>query len=213
MIVGEWRVNHDSESEEASLIEKKRRKIVFFREAEASHVHETDVMENVFSPRVGAALSRMGEDGYAEGYVLKCLFRSPDPNGFSLTYVWFKANFPLPPHRHNTDCLYYLISGEIKMGSRVLRTGDGFFLPAEAGYSYTPGKEGVELLEFRASSRFNIEIPDGTPEMWERFAMICATNRELWRTQLPPSRSDSRHSVDQSEVSDKSATIPDSASH
>jgi hypothetical protein len=200
-------MKHDIKNEVADPNEKKRRKIVFFREAEAPLVHETNVMENVYSPRVGAALSKMVDEGFGEGSVLKCLFKSPEPNGFSLTYAWFKANFPLPPHRHNTDCLYYLISGEIKMGNRVLRSGDGFFLPADAGYSYTPGEEGVELLEFRASTRFNIEIPDGTPEMWGRFAMICRNNRDLWKTQRPPIRTDSGHEVTEDEVSGIRAAI------
>jgi hypothetical protein len=194
-------------SDIAEPAKKKRGKIVFFGEAEAPLVQETNVMENVFSPRVGAALSKMVDEGYGEGHVLKCLFESPEPDGFSLTYVWFKSEFPLPPHRHNTDCLYYLISGEIKMGNRVLRAGEGFFLPADAGYSYTPGEEGVELLEFRGSTRFNIEIPDGSPEMWDRFAKTCAKNRDLWKTQRPPIRKGPAHETTEHEVAGLSAAI------
>jgi hypothetical protein len=102
--------------------------------------------------------------------------------------VWFKANFPLPPHSHDSDCLYYIIAGEIRMGTRTLRAGDGFFLPAGAGYSYTPGPEGVELLEFRATSRFDIKISDGSPQFWDRLVGICETNRSLWDVQQPPVR-------------------------
>lgn len=166
----------------------RKRRIEFFRGAEAPDVEELNVMENRSSAAVAAGLAQMVGEGYGNGYQLKCLFRSPDPNGFSLTYVWFKGNFPLPPHQHNTDCLYYVISGELRMGSRVLRAGDGFFLPAEVGYSYTPGPEGIELLEFRGASQFDIRIGEATPEFWERLAAVCKTNQELWKQQRPPAR-------------------------
>jgi hypothetical protein len=172
----------------AAVTGAKKRKIEFFYGAKAPDMEETTMMENRPSPIVEAGFSKMVEHGYASGYELKCLFRSPDPDGFSLTYVWFKGNFPLPPHSHNTDCLYYVISGELKMGNRVLRAGDGFLLPADAGYSYVPGPDGIELLEFRGSSQFDIKIGEGTAQFWDRLAGICESNRELWKKQRPPAR-------------------------
>jgi hypothetical protein len=165
-----------------------KRRIEFFYNSKAEGFEEADVMEHDFSPMVADGLARMMEKGYASGSKLRCLFRSKDPKGFSLTHVWFKANFPLPPHSHDSDCLYYIIAGDIRMGNRTLRAGDGFLLPAEAGYSYVPGPEGVELLEFRATSRFDIKIPDGSRQFWDRLVGVCESNRQLWETQQPPVR-------------------------
>jgi quercetin dioxygenase-like cupin family protein len=174
--------------EEQEVKNQSKRRIEFFYNSKAEAFEEADVMEYKFSPLAAAGLARMMESGYASGSELRCLFRSQDPKGFSLTHVWFKANFPLPPHSHDSDCLYYIIAGEIRMGTRTLRAGDGFFLPAGAGYSYTPGPEGVELLEFRATSRFDIKISDGSPQFWDRLVGICETNRSLWDVQQPPVR-------------------------
>jgi hypothetical protein len=166
----------------------KRRRITIFREADAPPLEESDTMENSSSPVANAGMGKMLDAGLNDGYVVKCLFKAPEPDGFSLTYAWFKGNYALPPHTHNTDCLYYVISGQIHMGSDVLRAGDGFFLPADTGYSYTAGPEGLEVLEFRDSARFNITVGDATPEAWMRLAKVCATNQKLWKVQRPPVR-------------------------
>jgi mannose-6-phosphate isomerase-like protein (cupin superfamily) len=168
-----------SESENAL----KRRRITFFKEADAPLLHETNLMDGNYSPAVDSGLSKMREQGYDDGHVLKCLFSSPE---FSLVHIWFKANFPLPAHHHNCDCVYYVVAGELHMGNRVIGEGEGFFIPAGAGYSYTAGPKGLQLLEFRATSRFDITIADGTPQYWQRLVDICRSNRDTWKIQRPP---------------------------
>jgi hypothetical protein len=165
-----------------------RRNIVFFREAEAPSLHDAGVMENKNSPVANLGIAKMVDAGLGDGYVLKCLFKAPEPDGFCLSYAWFKGNYELPPHKHNTDCLYYVISGEIHMGGNVLRAGDGFFLPGGAGYSYSAGPEGLEVLEIRNSTRFDITVRDGSEKAWTRLAEVCAANRDIWKTQRPPLR-------------------------
>jgi hypothetical protein len=166
----------------------RRREITIFREASAPTLDESEMMEINNSEVATAGIAKLRDSGLDDGYVLKCLFRSPDADGFSLTYAWFKGNYPLPPHKHNTACLYYVISGEIHMGKEVLGAGDGFFLPAGAGYSYSAGPDGVEVVEFRDSSHFDIAIADASAASWERLAKICENNRELWKSQRPPVR-------------------------
>ena len=80
------------------------------------------------------------------------LFSQKGPHGISLVHVWFGANMPLFRHSHPRfgDCLYYIITGEVRLGSQVLGAGDGVFIPNEMPYKYTAGSEGVQLLEFRA---------------------------------------------------------------
>jgi quercetin dioxygenase-like cupin family protein len=85
-------------------------------------------------------------------------FRQEGPGGFSLVTVEFGPGFLLPRHSHSSDCLYYIIDGQIEMGSRVLGAGDGFFLPADQPYAYRAGPQGVKLLEFRHRAAFDMKI-------------------------------------------------------
>ena len=174
--------------ENATSAKNSRRGIVVFREQEAETFDEARVMANHSSSVANAGIQKMMEAGLEEGYVMKCLFRSPDPDGFTLTYIWFKGNYALPIHTHNTDCLYYVIAGEIHLGKQVLTSGDGFFLGADTPYGYSVGPEGVEILEFRSSTKFDITVRDGTDKAWDRLVAICEANRDLWKMQKPPVR-------------------------
>ena len=165
-----------------------KRKIAVFRESEGASLHDSGVMTNNNGEIANKGITRMFEAGLREGYELKCLYRSPEPDGFSLGYAWFKSNYALPPHTHNTDCLYYVIAGEVHFGNQVLTAGDGLFIPADAPYTYSVGPRGAEILEFRDSSRFDITVKDGTEQGWERLVSICAANKEQWRRESPPMR-------------------------
>src|SRR5262249_53676571 len=85
-----------------------------------------------------------------------------------------------PRHSHSADCLYYVVSGEAHMGSRVLKPGDGFFILAEAPYAYTAGPEGVEVLEFRHATTFDIKIRDKTLEHWKPVIEAIKAHGESW---------------------------------
>ena len=107
--------------------------------------------------------------------------QTPEEGGFSLVHVWFKPEYPLPRHSHDADCMYYVISGEVHMGNQVLRAGDSFFVPADAPYTYTPGPDGVEILEIRKDcDRFDMKIPDAPESRWEAMAQTSVANRERW---------------------------------
>lgn len=88
----------------------------------------------------------------APGAVTTPLFWQGGPDGMSLVHAWFGPHFPLFRHSHPKfgDCLYYVLSGQAILGSRVLEAGDGFFVPNGMPYKYKAGPEGVEVLEFRA---------------------------------------------------------------
>ena len=137
-------------------------------------------------------------DGYARaeqytednpGADVRCLFREgEDDDGLSLVYCWFKSGVILPQHSHNADCLYYIIGGELKMGSRVLKKGEGFFVPADTHYSYEAGPEGVEVLEFRNASRFDVQYRAGSGRHWDRIIDSLSRNAVNWREEsIPPS--------------------------
>ena len=88
----------------------------------------------------------------APGAVTTPLFWQGGPDGMSLVHAWFGPHFPLFRHSHPRfgDCLYYVVAGQAILGSRVLKAGDGFFVPNGHPYKYKAGPEGVEVLEFRA---------------------------------------------------------------
>jgi mannose-6-phosphate isomerase-like protein (cupin superfamily) len=163
-----------------------------FRATEATPLDQYDAMEAVYSPEVLRGVTKLYEAGISDGYVARVLFESVKTNGFSLVYAWFKKDFPLTAHLHNADCLYYVIGGELILGkgiaSETIRAGDGFFVPSGHMYSYTAGSEGVEILEFRSVSKFNIEYKGGPPATWDALAAVVAANREQWKSAIPPGR-------------------------
>lgn len=161
------------------------RRIEIYRAAEAPSFDEIDVMavEGV-SPELGDTFARLIDAGFKEGETVKLLFSAP---GFSLTYAWFKSGFPLPRHSHDADCLYYIVGGSLSLGSEVLGKGDGFFVPADGAYAYTPGPEGVEVLEFRTAERFNIRFLVGNPGFWTKALATIESERSGWASQRPPS--------------------------
>lgn len=126
----------------------------------------------------------LDQAGYAAGHCIKLLFSGP---GMSLAHVWFKSGFPLPRHSHDIDCLYYILAGTIQLGTKELGPGDGFFVGADVPYTYTPGSQGVELLEFRASSAFGIRLLANNPAYWAKAAEAVRLNRDTWKSEQPPS--------------------------
>ena len=126
----------------------------------------------------------LGNAGFGEGSQVKLLFSRP---GMSLTYVWFKSGFPLPRHSHNADCLYFIVAGSLKLGSEELGPGDGFFLGVDVPYTYVPGENGVEVLEFRPSDHFDFKNL-GMTEAWMGKALeTLAERRASWVSEHTPS--------------------------
>jgi mannose-6-phosphate isomerase-like protein (cupin superfamily) len=96
--------------------------------------------------------------------------------------VWFKADYPVPRHTHDADCLYYIVSGSVVMGNQTLRVGDGFFIPAGAPYGYDAGPEGVELLEIRHNvERFDLQMLESSAGKWAAMAETIATHQDAWQ--------------------------------
>lgn len=126
---------------------------------------------------------KMVEAGMLEGSKIKLLFSRP---GMSLTWCWFKSGFPLPRHSHSADCLYFIAAGSLKMGTEELGPGDGFFLGSNVPYTYTPGPEGVEVLEFRTSNTFDIKMFANNPAYWTKALANLMTSREHWPEETTP---------------------------
>ena len=120
----------------------------------------------------------------------KVLFKEPGKGGMSLVYAWFKSGFVLPKHSHDADCLYYIIAGSLKMGSQVLGKGDGVFIPADFGYTYEVGPDGVEVLEFRTANKFHIKFAGNDEAHLDKMAEATRNGKETWPSEIAPSEKD-----------------------
>ena len=175
-------------TDKRSLAEKDRSGFAIFRGLDAPLLDETGMMKAKLSPDAIAGSTQLMEGGVQDGSVVRRLFSHAGEDGFSLVHVWFKANYHLARHSHDADCLYYVLSGEVIMGSQVLRAGDGFYIPLDQSYGYRAGSGGVEVLEFRHATSFDIKI-DEKPEVFARILQTVKVNHDQWASEtVPPSR-------------------------
>jgi len=169
----------------AKAKETKPAKFSIYRGAQAPAFSEIDVMDyEGMTPELEKTFATLGEEGIEDGQTVKLLFSAP---GFSLTYAWFRSGFPLPRHSHDADCLYYIIAGSLTLGTETLGAGDGFFVPKDGAYTYVPGPEGVEVLEFRQVEHFNIKFMAANPAFWEKAVQTVRNERPGWGVQERPS--------------------------
>lgn len=145
---------------------------------------EYGAMEEVIdsSDVVAQGLQDFYGSGGGEGVEVKVLFAGA---GFSLIYAWFKSGFPLARHIHDHDCLYYIVSGTVRVGSEELEAGDGFFVGAGVPYTHTAGEEGLEVLEFRHTEAFTTKFL-GAPAYWTKALATIAERREQWAVERRP---------------------------
>ena len=154
------------------------RGIRFFRSEDARDFDEDGMMT---PPSIDESVRPLlRENSTVPGQKVRVLFKGEAADGFSLVWAWFGANHRLPRHSHDADCLYYVLSGEAHLGKRVLRAGEGFFVTAGAPYTYTAGPDGVQVLEFRVATAFDMTILDQTPERWRPVIEAVQANRERW---------------------------------
>ncbi len=138
-------------------------------------------------PSVQQGFARAAEAGMHEGHRLVCLYRSPLPNGPSLCRMWLKSGFITPRHKHDTNCIYHVLAGEAHLGNAVLKPGDGVFVPEGTIYEIKAGPEGLEVLEFRTDTAFNVFYTGNDDANWDRVVGAVADNAQGWADQPPPS--------------------------
>jgi mannose-6-phosphate isomerase-like protein (cupin superfamily) len=159
-------------------------KFQIFRAADAPSLMKSGLMTvQPFDDVQRAGMDKLVKAGYMEGDEEKVLFNVP---GFSLLHVWFKKDYPLLRHTHDSDCLYYVIAGSLTLGTETLSARDGFFVPAGTPYTYRPGADGVELLEFRHATHFNLINLTKGEAFYNRAAETVAANLENWRQAKKP---------------------------
>ncbi len=168
----------------------KRRRISVFRAEDATGIEPEMMPREGIDEAVLAGFARLAEANAREGMgeQTRLLFRESGDQGMSLVHAWFKSGYVLPFHSHNTDCLYYVIAGELHMGSHVLKKGDGIFIPKDQAYGYEAGPDGVEVLEFRNATQFNLKYGANDERRWNRIADTFRARADIWAGEtVPPS--------------------------
>lgn len=117
------------------------------------------------------------------GAAAHTLLRTPT---LDVSYAWFKSGFPLPLHSHDVDCYYLVIAGEMKVGTEVLRKGDGVYIPGGAPYTVTPGEDGVEFIEMRTSPDYDTQYRAKTDSYWDRVAETLRERKGIWAQEKAP---------------------------
>lgn len=144
----------------------------------APALHETGVMSMPTTDP--PADDQVIEWGLSAGHDARVLFQQGGEDGMSLVWSWFAPGFPLPRHSHDADCLYFVVRGEAVMGNRRVPAGSGFFVPCDAPYAYTAGPEGIEILECRGASSFDMQITEGL-ERWSRILDVVRNEGDTWK--------------------------------
>ena len=154
----------------------------FFLRDDAPTLFESGmVTEHSYPSALADFLSQFDFSKAFAGAEARVLFRQAWDGGFSLVQVRFGADYILYRHHHDTDCTYYVTRGEVRLGrSRILRAGDGFFVPAHHSYSYTAGPEGVEILEFRHASTISTYVVEDSEAIWKEIFRVADTHQETW---------------------------------
>jgi hypothetical protein len=162
-------------------------KFQFFHRADIPPLTEEQFYAGATTtPEQREAMDKMLADGWADGEETRMLFNGP---GFALVHAWFKAGYPLPLHSHSADCLYFVVAGSITVGTEHLEAGDGFFVPANAAYTYTPGPDGAEVLEFRHTAMIDFRIlTSGAAAFWAKGLQQVAERRADWKAAERPGR-------------------------
>jgi mannose-6-phosphate isomerase-like protein (cupin superfamily) len=160
-------------------------KMQIFRAAQAPKLMEAGVLEvKPFDATQRAGMNELVKAGYLEGDEERELFNMP---GFSLIHVWFKKDYPLALHSHDSDCLYYIVAGSLRLGTEELGPRDGFFIPAGTPYKYRPGRDGVEVLEFRHTTKFDFRNLSTGAGFYTKALEAVASNLDGWRQAKMPS--------------------------
>jgi hypothetical protein len=168
---------HDSESQRPGGF-------TIFRREDALDLAQSGIMAMVpYSPEQAEGM-RVFRENDVPGGESKVLINLP---GFSLVHAWFKRDYPLPLHSHDSDCLYYIVSGSLRLGTQELGPQEGFFIPSGVPYTYTPGSEGVEVLEFRHETQFDFKLVAKGEGFFRRAGETIARRREEWASARRPS--------------------------
>lgn len=177
-----------SDNERNSAAKAPRKRMQLFRAADAKDMGHDEM------PMIGideTLMAGLGEQMVARQAGLvpeetKVVYREPSGTGINLVRAWFKSGYILPRHSHSADCLYYVLAGEARFGTQILRPGDGLFVPAEDAYTLEAGPDGVEFLEFRTNQDFNMVFKNNDAAHLEKMSVAFNAHKDQWPAETRP---------------------------
>ena len=159
------------------------RGIVFFSRDDAVSLDDSEMMTPAtIAPEV---YRNIDLTPIAAGSRTMALFQGEGPDGFSLVTASMKPGYRLPRHTHTGDCLYLVTKGSVLVGRREVTEGSGFLVKSGQPYAYSVGNQGAEVVEFRTTTSFDMQILDQTVERWKPIVDVAVANQELWSSDLP----------------------------
>ena len=153
-------------------------------DAEGTQLEPDMMVPRGLDDPANAGFAEAAAAGMHFGHDIRCLFRSRDPNGFSLCRMKLKQGFTTPRHRHNVDCLYYVLAGSVRAGNAILNEGAGLFVPAGTIYFLEAGPEGLDVLEFRGGVAFDVEYVRNDMGHWGKVVGAVMDNVTVWQAQF-----------------------------
>jgi quercetin dioxygenase-like cupin family protein len=71
------------------------------------------------------------------------------PDVPELMEIRLRPNETTVVHSHEEHEIMYVVTGELRFGSKVLGPGSSVFIPGGAFYTFSAGPEGLQFLNFR----------------------------------------------------------------
>jgi quercetin dioxygenase-like cupin family protein len=157
-------------------------KLTIFRTADAADLETSHAFDEVtFPDEVQSFIAKFDLSLLAAGSIVDLVFRQRGGAGHSIVRAWFAPGYKLFRHSHNADCTYYITSGLLRLGNQTLTSGEGFFVPGNHPYSYEAGPDGLEILEFRSATSFNMRVLDHDEKRWTDVFAVASANQETWK--------------------------------
>jgi quercetin dioxygenase-like cupin family protein len=156
-------------------------RFVISRRDDAPKLGDYDVTTTLVGDEADVAWFRQLVDaGYNDGLDARLLYRQRGDHPMSAVHLRAKPGRPFVRHSHSANCVYVVISGEIRLGRQVLRSGDLFYVPAGHPYQYVAGEEGAEVLEFRTDHARETYLARNTDENWAALVTRCTERHPRW---------------------------------
>lgn len=171
----------DCLEEEALKKAEQQPAVHFYRGADANG--EVFIYDSAAPLPAVEGMERFLRAGALEGSEVKQVCSIP---GFSLAAGWFKSGYKTPRHKHDVDCLYHVVKGNLKFGTTTLNAGDGVFVAADTPYSFTAGDDGVEVLEFRHQAVCGVTSVASNKDYWNRLVAHVTERLPAWSIEKRP---------------------------
>src|SRR5262249_48669882 len=161
-----------------------RQGVRIYRAGDSPELHETEASSTDFGEHeeYRGVATTLATANCSHSRLL--VHQKADQGGFNVLYLYFKPNFPLFHHKHDTDSMYVAISGSAVdfLNETTLRPAQCGFVPQATTYWSTAGQDGVEVLEmFHAVEHLTVIMAETPPGRLEQAEAALRDNIDTWK--------------------------------